>query len=79
MGEGLPVNWRRLGQYHMQTPEGYRVTRANVSGEARYTAWVPERWQAWSHKPIGVYKRAGNAKRACERHLEQSVASLEAA
>ncbi len=72
--------WRKLSDYSIQSPEGYRVCMTGTGDRARYTAWSPEKWQGFTHKPIGTYKRAGNAKRACERHWQkQADASQEAA
>lgn len=62
------MKWSQIDRYHIESEQGYRVSKTFVVGKVIYTAWPPTGEPIkYSRGPKGVDR----CKKECEKHYEK--------
>lgn len=62
------MDWKRIDAYFQRAASGHQVSAARVGAAWRFSAWAPARngrADAPSHRLLGVFDSAADARAAC--------------
>lgn len=61
------MEWKQISNWYMQSPEGYRISKAFTECPLPYAAWAPGSKDATP--AIGFVDTPKKAMKLCEEHL----------
>ena len=67
----MALKWEKDSNYSIKSGR-YVISRQSCGDRDVYTLWVRGRWYGHSHRPIGYFETADEAKNAADKFASRS-------